>query len=463
MPPKCRRCFSFRSVAERESPSDHKDPTSDRSHDVSDHQPDRHEEEKLKRSHVFDLPPVRFQPMVQSSDDTYRYTETEGTVLPHDVRAFHLVIHLWSVFSTFKRPACQLPNRSSNHSCYRQRSTNPPDVPFKNPAAPPRIGPATVPKRRVYACDGSTPGLAVFDGENVVGVTGWRYLHGPGVDDPLVGLFNSGNGWVKYFFLTDGRGRLLAFTDTLARNVIGESVYTHTGGNQAGAVDRATTYANSRAETPDASGLSFYRNRYYDQNTGRWTQEDPIGIAGGVNLYSYVGNNPATFSDPFGLCPKEAGGKGYTDDYADCPPGTEGYRKYLSSMGTIDQGSERVARSALTPARAGLRIVFPLSGFWDCPDMKELKKRGFSPGIVYLRLPGGKRIPTDIVFPLSDLVGSARNLDGRYEGAGVKYEAHIQLRGILDKKLWFDEWMNGEADCETGRATFVYESPDWNL
>ncbi|MGH2608426.1 MAG: RHS repeat-associated core domain-containing protein, partial [Tepidiformaceae bacterium] len=40
---------------------------------------------------------------------------------------------------------------------------------------------------------------------------------------------------------------------------------------------------------------------YYDQTTGRWTQEDPIGIAGGVNLYQYVGNNPARLTDPFGL------------------------------------------------------------------------------------------------------------------------------------------------------------------
>ena len=48
--------------------------------------------------------------------------------------------------------------------------------------------------------------------------------------------------------------------------------------------------------------LSFFRNRFYDQATGRWTQEDPIGVAGGINLYAYVGNNPVTFSDPFGLC-----------------------------------------------------------------------------------------------------------------------------------------------------------------
>jgi len=33
------------------------------------------------------------------------------------------------------------------------------------------------------------------------------------------------------------------------------------------------------------------------------TQEDPIGLAGGLNLYGFAGGDPINFSDPFGLSP----------------------------------------------------------------------------------------------------------------------------------------------------------------
>jgi uncharacterized protein RhaS with RHS repeats len=47
--------------------------------------------------------------------------------------------------------------------------------------------------------------------------------------------------------------------------------------------------------------LTYLRNRYYDAATGRFTQEDPIGLAGGLNLYGYANGDPINNSDPFGL------------------------------------------------------------------------------------------------------------------------------------------------------------------
>jgi RHS repeat-associated protein len=48
-------------------------------------------------------------------------------------------------------------------------------------------------------------------------------------------------------------------------------------------------------------GLYYYRNRYYSPALHRFIGQDPIGLAGGSNLYAYVRGNPIGFVDPFGL------------------------------------------------------------------------------------------------------------------------------------------------------------------
>jgi len=50
-----------------------------------------------------------------------------------------------------------------------------------------------------------------------------------------------------------------------------------------------------------SSGLALAMYRAYDANIGRWTSRDPIGLAGGINLYVYVYNNPLRYTDPLGL------------------------------------------------------------------------------------------------------------------------------------------------------------------
>jgi len=53
----------------------------------------------------------------------------------------------------------------------------------------------------------------------------------------------------------------------------------------------------------DHSGLIYLRNRYYDPETGQFTQPDPIGFGGGYNLYGYAAGDAVNNSDPFGLAP----------------------------------------------------------------------------------------------------------------------------------------------------------------
>jgi RHS repeat-associated protein len=49
------------------------------------------------------------------------------------------------------------------------------------------------------------------------------------------------------------------------------------------------------------SGLSYNYFRSYDSRTGRYSQSDPIDLAGGWNRFAYVENNPLSMTDPMGL------------------------------------------------------------------------------------------------------------------------------------------------------------------
>jgi RHS repeat-associated protein len=51
----------------------------------------------------------------------------------------------------------------------------------------------------------------------------------------------------------------------------------------------------------EESGLNYNLFRYYDPVLGRYINRDPIGEAGGINLYGFCHNSPVGFVDPLGL------------------------------------------------------------------------------------------------------------------------------------------------------------------
>ena len=51
----------------------------------------------------------------------------------------------------------------------------------------------------------------------------------------------------------------------------------------------------------EETGLHYNYFRYYDPTTGRYIQDDPIGLDGDTNRYAYANSNPLTGADPYGL------------------------------------------------------------------------------------------------------------------------------------------------------------------
>jgi len=49
------------------------------------------------------------------------------------------------------------------------------------------------------------------------------------------------------------------------------------------------------------SQIYYYRGRYFSSTIGRFISRDPIGVRGGINLYSYVQSKAVNLVDPSGL------------------------------------------------------------------------------------------------------------------------------------------------------------------
>lgn len=129
------------------------------------------------------------------------------------------------------------------------------------------------------------------------------YVHAGGIDQPLA----LGKNGTTVLLATDWRGRFdagLCGTSLCPSTQIKFPAKSLFGAaNYIGTAPAPSWYGSLIEGQEDASGYLYRRNRYFDPSTGRFTQEDPIGLAGGMNLYGFADGDPVNYSDPFGLCP----------------------------------------------------------------------------------------------------------------------------------------------------------------
>ena len=167
---------------------------------------------------------------------------------------------------------------------------------------------------RVYQPDPILPGSEIrearylYQGGHVgaetdaAGNIKWKYTWGPGTDN-LIGLQDSTG--TQYYVVQDQLGsvrglvkrdgtwimhqRFTPYGALLARDSAGSSM------------PRGFHVGWTGREYDAETGFTFHRARYYSPDLRRWTQEDPIGSAGGGNLYAYVGGAVMEARDPSGL------------------------------------------------------------------------------------------------------------------------------------------------------------------
>jgi RHS repeat-associated protein len=131
--------------------------------------------------------------------------------------------------------------------------------------------------RRVEKVAGGVTTSYTYDGANFVrevrGSATLKYVHGPGVDEPLA----VDDGAVLSYLHTDGLWSIVKVTNSVGAVTLTRR-YDAWGNLEVGATEPG--YSFTGREWDPETGLYFYRARYYEAKSGRFLSEDPLRVRG---------------------------------------------------------------------------------------------------------------------------------------------------------------------------------------
>jgi RHS repeat-associated protein len=119
-------------------------------------------------------------------------------------------------------------------------------------------------------------------------------------------------------------------------NWVNREEYTPYGETSFGSFARKR-YRFTGKERDEESGLNYHGARYYAPWLGKWISCDPAGTVDGLNLYTYVADNPIRLRDSSGLQSSEQGSAGGVPSSSPTPSETTGTTSVRDSSGGPEQ------------------------------------------------------------------------------------------------------------------------------
>ena len=176
--------------------------------------------------------------------------------------------------------------------------------------------------------------IAEYEGTTMVN----RYVHGGGVDNPVVMYKGSGvKSGDRYALHSNYQGSIIASSQGSSVAINNYDSYgVPSAGNQGRFGYTGQLYLHE-------IGLNYYKARIYHPKLGRFLQTDPIGYDDGMNMYAYVGNDPVNAVDSTGKA-----------------------KVYTWNAGKIADGSTSGAGHAAFVAKDGTYLtMFPTKDGWS--------------------------------------------------------------------------------------------------